>query len=232
MAEELPSADARVVDSIFKHIQKVTINSGYMPDVDTFGDTELDANNYQVALDAIQADKGFYIEVFNQSSARRKAAKKTKRIVIYLSRVYDGEIAAPIHAIIDNDKTEGGKFKSGFLPTKSAMLVIAIHLISAVENEFYTLNAIIARTLSQRAYLTYWDKPTNTFIPDQWFICEQTSYNDLDDALEGVFEKVFYYTVSDIYLNELMNVVEVAPIKSITVQQGDEPEFIKVQSNP
>lgn len=226
--QPLSGADARVVDSIFKHIQKTTIDQGYMPDVDTFGDTELEAQRYALAIEAVQLDKGFHIEVFNQSSARRKAAKKTARFVVYLSRVYDGEIGAGVEAIMSNDVNEAGKYESGFLPTKTSSLVIAIHLITSVSQQFYVLNSILGRSIAQRRYLNYYDKATNTYLADKRFLAEQTSYNDLDDALEGVFEKVFYYTVPDIYLDNKQVTKEVTPINQITVITQDEPQFVRV----
>ncbi len=230
--EELSDANAQVVNSLFKHIQKEVIVRGYMPDINTYGDSEAEAIRYNQDVLTIQADKGFDVKVFNQSSARRKAEKKSTRIVMYVSRIYDGEIAAPIHAIIANDKTVGGNFKSGFLPTKASSLVIAIHLISDTDRRFYALKSIIGVVLAQRAYVTYWNSDTDLFYPDRFFLAEQTSYNDLNDALEGVFEKVFYYTVPDIYQSDMQTITEISPIKQIKIQTTLETDFIDVQSEP
>lgn len=221
--------DAIVVDSIYKAIRDEVISQGYMPDVDTFDDTEAEALRYQTAGDAIITAKGFEIEVFNDSSARRKGAKKSPRIVIYLDRTYAGEIGAPNHAIISNDGIVGGKYKSGFMPTKSAEIVTAIHLISSEQPQTKILDSILANVIGQRQYMFYWIYNETTKLFDQLagrkFLADQTSFNNNDDALEGVRERIYFYTTPDIYLSGMKNTTLISPIKYIDVKSEDEDPF-------
>lgn len=225
---ELIQSDKAVVTSIFKHIQDEVIAHGYMPNPALYGDTQTDAQNYYAARQTVKVTQGFEIEVFNNSSARRKAEKKSPRIVIYQSRTYAGEIGAPIHAILVNDTEVGGQFKSGFMPQMASSVVVAIHLISAVSNQFSILNSILGNVIGQRQYLPLYDIDQNVYL-EKRFLAEQTSFNDADDPLEGVFEKIFFYTVPDVYLSPMSNVRVVKPITQINLNTPGDDLYLQVE---
>lgn len=229
MTQPLIQWDTVIVSSIYKNIQNEVIAQGYMPDVNTFGTTQAEAVRYLASRQTVIGSLGFEIEVFNDSSARRKAKKQSPRIVIYLSKTYPGDIGAPTHSIISNDvNISGPKFTAGIMPQQATNLSIAIHLISSVSKQKSILSSILANSIGQRKYLPYWDLVDNVSIDRPPFLAEQISCIDADYPVEGVFEKIYNYTVPDIYLSGMANTYPVSEIKYIQIQAEAEEPFTSV----
>lgn len=226
--------DKLIMDSLYKAIYAKVVALGYAIDLtpfDTGGPNEGDVVLYNSQLAAIKATKGFVVSVFSQSSARSKGAEFAPRIVLFQSRTLPGDIGAPAHVISIEDKTNAALYQEGFLVPKAMNIIVAAHLISANSTQHYLLNQIMGYVIGQRRYIPYWN------IPDERFFIEQTSFSDLDDPLENVIEKAYFYTIPDVYLGEMdIQRSGMAPINQIDVKIQTEEDSgfdeLEVNSEP
>jgi hypothetical protein len=206
--------DKLIMDSIFQAIMDYTVELGYTVDTSAFPDdpTKDDVLEYQSQIQAIKTIKGYDIKVFGESSARYKGRETAPRIVIFQSRVLPGDIGAPVHTIITQDADDASKYAQGFLPPQAQVIIAAIHLISANSTQLYLLNQILGKVIGQRRYLPFKSGGGRFFI-------EQTSFGDLDDPIEQIMEKVYFFTIPDIYIGDIDIVrATITPIAEIKVK--------------
>jgi hypothetical protein len=210
----LLGTDRILARSVYHILRKHVVAHGYLPDEKLYMDTEVDRWNADIAQ--IDATKGFHIEMFNESSARHKGMKDNPRIIIFLSNIFDGEIGAPPEGILGPSTIDPTKFRSGYLPGQSAHLVFAIHLMSINSQQSSVLNSILSNVLGERRFIPYYDDPLQ--LPK--IFIRRTSFSDLDNAMENILEKAYYYQISDVFLGaETITNDNVSPIKEIIVEQ-------------
>lgn len=207
--------DQTILRSIFHAIREVVVGEGYLPDEKLYTDSPQDTAQWFIDKNTVKTTKGFFIDVFSESSARNKRMKDSVRIVLFLSRVYDGEIGAPARIISTQNVGAAKKYKAGFGPSKAANLIFAVHLIGSTSQQSYVLNAIISNALGTRSFIKRYDNPTELIF------INQTSFGDLDNPMENLFEKVYYYTVPDIFLGDIRDGGDISEIKEITVEEED-----------
>lgn len=208
------TTQTKVQRSIFHALRKKVVELGYSPNIDLYGNTPADKIAFDAASLAIRNIKGFVVELYSESSARSKYAKDNPRIVVSVSRVYNGDVGAP-PGLIHIPQTINGvlSYKSGILPSQSSNIVFSIYLLSKKTKEEILLNDVLSKVLGTRKYIPYYDNPT------EHFFIQQTTFNDLDDTIENIMEKAYTYTVSDIYIadTEIITPV-VAAISEITLE--------------
>lgn len=213
---ELIKADQTILRSIYEAIRKEIVSNGYLPDADLYTDSLFDTEKYFQDRSAITQTKGFWIDLFSESSARNKGMKDSVRIVLFLSRVYDGEIGAPVNVITAQDAGAAKEFRLGLLPGKASNLIFAVHLLTSTSEQTFVLNAIISNALGQRNFIPVYDN-----LEGQPFYIEQTSFGDLDNPMENLQEKVYYYTVPDVFLGTPKPGREISAIKEVIVNVTD-----------
>lgn len=203
----------RITRSIYKAFEKKVIELGYLPDISTFPDTAQGDLDFLAAKEAIKQDKGFYIDVFSHSSARAKFEKECPRIVLFLSRVFEGEIGAPSSKMWQLDLTSS-TYKAGIVPSQSSNLIFALHILSNKTNQDVLLTSILSNvTGGSRGFIEFYDEPGRRFF------LKHTSYNDLQDPMENIIEKAYFYTVTDIWMADTIILPgSLKPIKEIKVE--------------
>lgn len=226
---ELLNTDQRIIRSIYLNVRKHIIEHGYYPDTSVYTDLKdpLQVADFNNKIKGIISTKGFYIDVYSESSARNKGKKEAPRIVMFLSRVYEGEIGAPPNMIMA-DPINLGNYRSGALPGRASNIVLAVHLISSNSEQHFKLNSIISNVLGQRAYIELYDAAADE-LP---FYVYQTSFADLDDPTENITEKVYFYTVPDVYLGDItVHRDNIKPIKEIRVDIEPTKDVLEVKSD-
>src|SRR5690606_1258207 len=159
--QELRFLDRLILRSIFHKLRQYTIDLGYFPDISQYGDNPTPAQiaDYKAQLLQIKNDKGFYIELFSESSSRHKGEKECPRIVVSLDRSFNGEIGAPPNQIIKNEGL--GTYSKGALPGQSANIIVAVYLISHNSEQTYILNGIKDNVIGERNYISFYGLPEN-----------------------------------------------------------------------
>lgn len=207
----------RLQTTVFEVLRKGVVALNYSPDIYLYPDTKAGDDQFLADRKAINNTKGFYIELFNQSSARNKYEKKAPRIVVFTYRIYGGDIGLPPGNIYE--KTNEGTFKVTNSPSLSSNVVIAIHLISNRTDQDLVLNKILINALDTRKWLELYDQPGKRFY------IEQTSYVDAEDPIENILERIYMYTIRDVVLADDRVVgTEVKPISNITVDIENKPD--------
>ena len=225
MAIELIKTDQLVIRSIYKRFNDVLAELGYRPNEDTYGEGE--GERWEKDRQAIINSKGFCIDLFSESSQRHKGMKNMPRIVMFLSRVFDGEIGAPVNVIWEQDTEAGKQYVQGLTPGQSANVVIAVHLVSITSEQVYTLNSIWSHVLGIRMMIPFYTKP------EKLFFTFQNNYADLDNHVENFNERAYFHTIPDCWLSPNIPIRTIAPLKAITVEvehKQDNLDTIEVKS--
>ena len=205
---------ARLQRSVFHAIRKRVVELGYLPDIDLYGEGTPEFMRYEADQQIIQNTKGFFIEVFGVGSPRSRYEKKAPRIVINISKVYEGDLGAPPGAIHIRQTIEGvSSYRQGILPSQSSNIILSVHLLSKKSNEEILLNSILSDVIGQRGYLDFNDEPGRKFF------IKQNTFNDLDDPIENFIEKAYTYLIPDVYEADIkITNANVSPIKEITIE--------------
>lgn len=207
---ELLQTDQIVIRSIAHAIRNHVIEHGYYPNVNDFGDTPTDVALFKGQLDLIQRNKGFYVEVFSESSARNKGTKVAPRIVVDLDRTYVGEIGAPPNQLF---KTSSNRWRSGSLPGRAANISIAVYLISHNSKQHYVINSIKDNVLGQRGFIPIYNDPNA-----KPFYVYQTGFYNNSDPAENITDLSYIYIAPDIFLGDnQIHRDDIKPIQEINV---------------
>ena len=217
----------RVQRSIYHALRKEVVRLGYLPDIELYPETNQGNEDFRLAKEVIATTKGYFIDLFGHSSARAKFDKKCPRIVVFMSRIYEGDIGASPAKIWAKDP-ENNKYKSGQVPAQASNLIFAIHILSNKTSQDVLLNRIVSNVLGQKGFVKYYDEPESDF-----FIFN-SSYNDLEDSQENIIERAYYYTVKDIFMGEVKtDDIELTPIEridlTIKTNENDNGETITIQ---
>lgn len=206
----LLKVDQLVVRSIYEALRKHIIEHGYLPDTANYANN---VNGYLAARQNIITHKKFCIDIYSQSSQRFKDFKGQPRMVIFLQRVYDGEIGFP-QTMVTRTTAPGevAAYSQGIMPGKTANLIVAVHLLSITSEQTYTLNAILSNVLGQRIFLPYYNNPTERFL------VEQTNYSEIDNPIENYNESAYFFTIKDARLSEPEEVRTFPGLQSITAE--------------
>ena len=181
-----------ILQSLYKVIKDLVVAHGYLPDADRYTDGQ--TAQYFRDRDAIIKEKGFCIDLFSQSSQRHKDLKDTPRIVMFLSRVFEGEIGYPGTITTKLTSEDGDSYVQGLMPGKTANVVVAIHLLSITSEQTFVLNAIYSQALGMRKSIPFKHNPEKRF----WIM--YNNFSDLDNPIENFTENVYFHTVPDVLI--------------------------------
>lgn len=183
---QLSKVDQRVLRSIYKALRAEVVLHGYIPDEDNFTNTQV--AEYNQARENIINTMGFCIDLFSQSSDRYKGLKNQPRIVLLLSRAYNGELGLSPQYV-----SNGGRVDKVLGDNLTANMIIAVHLISVTSFQHTVLNSIFSNVLGQRKYIKYYDEQPG----ERPFFIYNSNFSDLDDPINNIMEKVYFQTVPD-----------------------------------
>lgn len=219
----LTKTDQELIRSVYHALRNCVVNSGYYPNVDNYDDSPEDFNRFKDDLQEIKDQKGFYIEVFSESSARFKGAKEAPRLVVCLGRSYPGTIGSNPNAVTRIAGSQN--FQVTALPSQATNIQIEVYLIAATSEQHYTLNAIKDEVLGERSFV-----PKYNDLEGTPFLVYQTGFYDLDDPAEGVIEKGYIYTAPDVFRGPTKVITDnIKPIVDIKVDiepTGDNVQVI------
>jgi len=199
--------------SIFEAIRKVLINSGYLPDINNYPNTQQGDDQYKAAIDSIASVKKFAAEIFGHSSPQSKELKRTPRIVMITRRAMTGDIGNVPIAIYEKNPLAPDTRMKIQPDQETADLQIDIHCVSSSADQDRVVNAVLAAAIGKRAFLQLYDDPTQRF-----FIRQYSAY-DLPDTQEGIIERISSYEIKDLWMFDGVVIsTNVPPIKQITAE--------------
>lgn len=181
--------------SIFEKLRAELILRGYLPDITTFTDDVAGYNNYHQAIQNISDDKGFAIELFNQSPNLDKGVKKVPRIVIVTSSSLPGALGGTPGKYFLNKG--GNLFEARATPPQSVDIYVNIHLVSNSVEQYRILNSILALAIPRRGYINWYDNEETG--DNNTFFCRYINQYDSDNLPKGITEKIYAYEIPDCF---------------------------------
>lgn len=201
--------------TIFHSILQELVDKGYTPDVrDTiaYPDTSAGMAAYNLAKQNIISDKGFTIDLFNNSNPDFKGGKNPPRIVIITEDPLPGDIGSDRGRVYEE---VDGRFTPLIRPPDSYNLGFLIYLIADNAKEHRTLVSILANAIPSRGYLRI--SPRYDLQDFNIFVIN-TSSSLIPAAIDGVIERVYRYEVRDIFLTDYIAIFnQVSPLNTFTV---------------
>lgn len=207
--------------TLFELLRKGVVAAGYLPDVSLFAGNP---NGYKAAKLALQnslPDKQL-IEVFGVGSAEARDEKIVNKIVINRKREKQGTMGGfPSMRFTEYKNGLGqNRFKKEFLPAYCKDVEYEIRFITNSTKYERVLSNIMDTVLGLRAYSKIYDN-TGAQIPDEEILIEQTG--DLDVSSTKLVERLFMYTVPDVWLQE-NKLIQDNIVPMTTVSLGVTPE--------
>jgi hypothetical protein len=177
--------------SIFEALRLKALSLGVTPDITTYPDTSVGYNAYLLALKAIEASKGYALEIFGNSSILAKGQVRTPRIVIDWGGYIPNDIGnSPVPVFTENI---GGSFDKNIYDMSSDKGFINIILVSETVAQERMLQDILKRALPSRAFVPFVNTSYGTFLVIQESAMKTSSYND------ATKEWVYSYSIPDIF---------------------------------
>lgn len=174
--------------TIFETIRLVLVDNGYLPDITLFPDNPEGVLGYNNAIKDIVENKGFAIELFNNSSNYSKGIKRVPRIVINSGNFLGGSLGGdPYRFFID----KGDYYKAMVTPPQTSDFYLDIHCVSKDVKQERVLNSILTLSIPKRKYLKWYNDSTKTFF------IRYLSFYELDSLSNGLGEKCFSYEIPD-----------------------------------
>jgi hypothetical protein len=208
----LSNIQERVERSVYEAIRKTLVDSGYLPDISTFPNTEEGQADYDTEMDAVQVAKGFAAEVFGHGSSLSKENKRTPRIAIIPRRIMPGEVGPSIAGQYSPDPSNPDQIRKLKPAIQASNLHLDINIASSSSAQDRVLHSILASALGTWSYVPMYDDPTDLFF------IRQFNFYDLPDDRNGIEEKVYSYEIPELYINEgeYSNVATIKEIKVYT----------------
>jgi hypothetical protein len=190
--------------SIYERIRLVLVEEGYLPDIlDFLPETPANYKLFQEAITTITNTKGFAIELYNHQDNLNLGALKVPRIVINPQPFLEGSLGGDgLRRYI----REGLVYKSVAMPAQTSDFNCHIHLVSSTAQQTRILNALLAKAIPRRAYIPFVQELEGNF-----FIEQQSSFLS-PDAMKGMKETIFRFSVPDLF-----------EIDDITIQENIKP---------
>lgn len=179
--------------SIYEVIRLSLVELGYTPDITSYANTPAGYASYQADLKAIQVDKGFATELFNQTSPRGKGLKKVPRITLEYGLVIPGDWGS--------EPTPAPAFQNGAYHYYREGLIsmemsFSCRVVTETTSQTRILNQAVLQALPSLSYVPYYTDNAQTFFT------EFVSHAELYDENLNTQESVVSYKVPDIVPEE------------------------------
>lgn len=206
-----------VVDrSIYEAIRLILVEHGYLPDISNtvlFPNNPTGVTNWDNAINAIVAAKGFAIELFGSGSSDAKYNKKVPRIVYIPKRIKPGDLGGNMGKYYEKD---GNNFKALSQPPSITDYQFEISLVAKNSEQLRVMDSVISIVLSRRGYIKLYNDNT------QEFFVVQNGYRDYPDADYGLLEYIYAFEARDLWDRIEESPTPVSPLKEITIEmRGD-----------
>lgn len=195
--------------SLFETIRLELVDKGYLPDITLYADTPAGHELYDTAINTIVETLGFAIEIFSTGTNKAKMIKKIPRIVIKAGSFLPGSLGGSPSKYYSD---QGTYYKAMVTPPQTVDFYIDYHLVSETIAQERVLSSILALAIPRRAYITRYDDSTKTFFS------RYLNYYNIDEADEGISEKVYKYEIPDCWDTEDREVEDnVAKLNEVTL---------------
>jgi len=224
---ELIQVEERIQRSIYEAIRVELVARGYLPDISDnllYPNTKAGQEAFQQAMSDITDARGFCVELFSTGALKARGLKKVPRIVIQKGRLLPGDIGSSVGNSYQPDGAGG--FIKVELPPHSTNMFLSIHLVSNEEGQDRVMNNVIGNAISVRRYLPLLDAVEFT----DRFLILQVGYNENNDMDEGIMERIYEFSVPDLYITEKKEVGIISAITEITLEQSNIPNTDSIQS--
>jgi len=186
--------------TIFHSIRLECVTRGYLPDISLYEDSTAGYQSYNADLATIVAsEKGFCVEVFNNSNPQYKGLKKPPRIVIISENFMPGTTGAEgTEAFLDL----GEVYQGYTLPNLLTDFTFRVHLIASTNAQLRELTSILSKAIPFRGFKSLFLSE----YPDegvQTFFINNIGFSDYILASDDLLERVYRYEVDDLMNAEL-----------------------------
>lgn len=201
--------------STYTRILEVLVANGYAPDIrDTtaFPDNQAGMHAYKSAKEAIIADKGFCIDLFNMSNPDYKGNKDLPRIVL----IFDDPIPGEIGGFGGVQYMPGAPYTPIQQSPNLSDIPFGVYLVSLNAKQRRVLIGAISVALPTKGYIELVDHlgfgtGLNVFV-------EMSATATIPGAKDGVLERVYRYTFKDLLMTDIVKVLpDVSPLEEIKV---------------
>jgi hypothetical protein len=205
----------RIARSIYHAIREEVEALGYIPNKTDYSDDDAGVLAYNNAVKAIKAIKKYAIEVFGHGSSESRYEKTVPRIVITLRKHLPGNIGgdyAPFFEAVGGDPLAPDSYIQKKQPPLTSSLEFEIFMVTESATQDYLMTQILAAVLPKMGYIKFYDEPTDAFF------IEQTGFYENPAPQQGVREKVYLYSVPDVFeIPDQIEESDIGVIKSIEV---------------
>lgn len=212
--------------SVYYKMLDRSIELGYSIDPRSYDLTTRDIDELKRIKLRIETDtqaiidaKGFVVELFGASNNQSRGTKKVPRIVMETEAFMEGAIGMDPLGIIE--KVEDGTYKKSETVSLVNDYYFKIHVVANTIEQLRILHYILSTSLPRRGYIKWYTE--EKLLPSNNLLVTYLSTHELDWEQEGIMEKVYRYSITDVHVHEEM-VTEwnIPPIKIIEIDiEGD-----------
>ena len=196
--------------SLYEIVRGVTVHYGYTPDITQYPDTAIGFSQYKADLKQIEEDKGFAVEVFNNSQPEDKGVIKTARIVITHGSTLIGDIGLPVQKESNDYGTHFGKVVGTTITNEYYYEVL---LVARNLKEYRVIQGIVFEALPSRSWLSIY----NTTEDQRFLNIMQGGYPDPQER-DGQKGFIYQYSIPDVLITPYVEIGTVPVLKQINTE--------------
>lgn len=222
---ELPNIQALLERSIYHALRTTIVQAGYLPDILLYDIENEDSSvatieqqRYDIDLDIIREQKGFAIEIFNNSPGQAKGTLKLPRIIIETEAFLPGQLG--LDTTLDYLKQPDGNYiaeHNNFL-SQTSDFYFHVKLLSNTTKQQRALYGIMLMTLPRRGYMKWYNTPP---LPYQNLFVNFTTHSEFNLQDEGITEKSYRYEITDVHELDPVLLENIPAIKEIGTDNID-----------
>jgi len=213
----LTSAQEEIERSIYKVILAVCIDQGYTPNITnatTYPDTPAGWAKYKTDLATCKTNKGFAIEVFNNSAPDDKGIKQLPRIIILSESFMPGSVGLGNEFLYE--EKPGNVFEKTQIISGFHSFSFKVALLAESAKQIRVLQSLLATALPLFGYITHYTDTT------KYIYIENTTYGNLGRIDGGIIEQIYGYQIDNILLtNPKVISSSIKPLEELTLQVMD-----------
>lgn len=230
----LPDIEEALERTIFHALRSKIVAEGYLPDINDF-DTQntnvqtaaISQKAYKAAIAAIVANKGFAIEIFNNSVSQQRGTMKAPRIVIDTQAFLPGQLGHDTtlqYSLgandfnppdVDPQDFEIENYSGNRFVSMTSDFYYSVRLVANTTKQIRVLHGIMVSVLPRRGYIHWYGD--SELRPSGNLLNRYVSNFDHSLLAEGIIEKVYRYEIPDAHEIDPITLVQVSPIKQIEI---------------
>ena len=207
--------------TVYNTIRLLLVAGNHLPDVMSFPATEQGKLDYQAAKDALGDD---LIEIFGVGTGNRRGLKDCNRIVINrkngspASSGMGGYPATKLVQTVPNPATPADKrWRKEYLPDAALDLHYDIRVISSTTKYERVMSTVLHTAIGLRRYMLAYSPDLSALSGKNFLVFYNTDTEIAADYLNDWAERMYFYTVADIWLDTGLHTISdaIVPLTSI-----------------